>query len=169
MTRNSYLKRPKLGGGTLVKVLITYESKYGNTKLVAEKIAEGMKKVKGMNLKLAEIKQVDLDSLHGYDVIFIGSPNHVGGPTRGVRKFVDELGKRGLGNKAFVVFDTYLGGDFEKAVKKLERRIIEKIPGAKVLEPGLSIRVQGMRGPVSEQDLAKAVEFGRRIAAKIKE
>ncbi|MEM3422021.1 MAG: flavodoxin domain-containing protein [Candidatus Hadarchaeum sp.] len=149
-------------------MLIAYESKYGNTKLVAEKIAEGTKKVKGVKPQLAEIKEVNLDVLHEYDVIFIGSPNHIGGPTRGVRKFVDELGRRGLGGKTFVAFDTYLGGDFGKAVKKLERRIIEKIPGAKVLAPGLSVKVQGMKGPVSEEELTKVVEFGRMVAAKIK-
>ncbi|MEM2889751.1 MAG: hypothetical protein QW358_00165 [Candidatus Hadarchaeum sp.] len=111
---------------------------------------------------------MNLGDLHEYDAIFIGSPNHIGGPTRGVRKFVDELGKQGLEGKTFVAFDTYLGGDFEKAVKKLEKRIIEKIPRAKVLAPGLSVKVQGMKGPVSEEELTKAVEFGRMVAAKIK-
>lgn len=152
----------------LVKILIAYESKYGNTKLVAEKITEGMKKVRGLKPDVCEIKEVDLGSLQKYDVIMIGSPNHIGGPTRGVRKFIDALGKQGLEGKVFAAFDTYLGGDFEKAVKKLEKRIAEKIPGAEVLSPGLSVRVRGMKGPVSEEGLAKAVEFGRMIAAKLK-
>jgi flavorubredoxin len=152
----------------LVKVLVTFESKYGNTRLVAEKILEGMKKVKGVRAELVEIKGVDLHRVQDYDAILIGTPNHIGGPTRGVKKFVDELGKIGLSGKTFLAFDTYLGGDCGKAAKKLEKRIAEKIPGAKVLTPGLSVKVQGMRGPVSEEELARAVEFGRRTAAQLK-
>ncbi|MGQ9788739.1 MAG: flavodoxin family protein [Candidatus Hadarchaeaceae archaeon] len=152
----------------MVKVLITYESKYGNTKQVSEKIAEGMRKVKGVKPDVCEIKEVNLGRIREYDVILVGSPNHIGGPTRGVRKFIDVLGKQGLEGKVFAAFDTYLGGDFEKAVKKLERRIAEKIPGAQVLSSGLSVRVLGVKGPVSEDELAKAVDFGRAIAAKLK-
>lgn len=50
-----------------------------------------------------------------FDTILISSPNHMGRPTRSIRKFVDKLGKLNLEGKQVAVFDTYLGGDFEKA------------------------------------------------------
>jgi len=152
----------------LAKVIVVYESKYGNTKLVAETIVEGMREVEGIETVLSELKEVDLNKIPDYDVILIGSPNHFGGPTRGVKKFIDKLGKLTLKGKLFAVFDTYLGKDFEKAVNKMEKRINEKVPGLKQMAPGLSIKVQGIKGPILEAELPKCKEFGNKIATQIK-
>ncbi len=152
----------------MAKVIVVYESKYGNTKLVAETIVEGMREVEGIETVLSELKEVDLNKIPDYDVILIGSPNHFGGPTRGVKKFIDKLGKLPLKGKLFAVFDTYLGKDFEKAVKKMEKRINEKVPGLKQIAPGLSIKVQGIKGPILEAELPKCKEFGNKIATQIK-
>jgi len=152
----------------LAKVIVVYESKYGNTKLVAEKIIEGMRQVKGVEAVLSEVKEVDLSQIPSYDAILIGSPNHIGGPTRGVKKFIDKLGKLNLSGKLFAVFDTYLGKDFEKAVKKMEKRINEKIPELKLIVPGLSIKVGDMKGPIVDEELPKCKEFGKKIADQLK-
>jgi flavorubredoxin len=148
--------------------MVAYESKYGNTRLVAEAIIEGMKEVEEIEIVLSEIKEVDPNKVPDYDAILIGSPNHWGGPTRGVRKFIDKLSKLNLDGKLFAVFDTYLGRDFEKAVKKMEKRINEKVPGMKKIASGLSIRVQGMKGPILEEELSKCKEFGNKIATQLK-
>jgi len=68
----------------------------------------------------------------------------------------------------FAVFDTYLGKEFEKAVKKMESRIREKVLGLKMAAPGLSIRVEEMKGPISEGELPKCREFGNKIATQMK-
>ena len=152
----------------MAKVIVAYESKYGNTRLVAEAIIEGMREVEEIETVLSELKEADLNKVPDYDEILIGSPNHWGGPTRGVRKFIDKLGKLNLEGKLFAVFDTCLGKDFEKAVKKMEKRINEKVPGLKQIAPGLSTRVQGMKGPLVEGELPKCKEFGNKIATQIK-
>ncbi len=152
----------------MTKVIVVYESKYGNTKLVAETIIEGMKKVKGIETVLNELKKVDLNEIPDYDAILVGSPNHFGGPTRGVKKFIDKLGKLNLKGKLAAVFETYMGGNFEKAAKKMEKKINEKVPGLKLVAPGLSIKVQGMKGPILEGELPKCKEFGNKIATQMK-
>ena len=155
----------------MVKVLVAYESKYGNTKRVAEKIVEGMSKVKSVKADVSEIKQVDLGRVPDYDAILVGSPNHFGGPTRGAKKFVDKLGKLDLKGKSVAAFDTYIDKDFEMAMKKLEKKIGEQIPGSKLLAPGLSVKIPGKgmaKGPVSEEELSKSVEFGKKIATQFK-
>jgi len=151
----------------LAKVIVVYESKYGNTKLAAEKIIEGMNEVGEIDAVLSELKEVDLNKIANYDAILIGSPNHFGGPTRGIKKFIDKLGKLPLEGKMFAVFDTYIRGDFEKAMKKMEKRINEKVLGLKRLAPGLSIKAQGMKGPLVEGELPKCKEFGNKIATQI--
>jgi len=152
----------------MTKVIVVYESKYGNTKLVAEKIIEGMNEVGGIEAVLSELEEVDLNKIVQYDAILIGSPNHFGGPTRGIKKFIDKLGKLPLEGKMFAVFDTYISGDFEKAVKKMEKRINEKVLGLKRLAPGLSIKAQGTKGPLVEGELPECKEFGNKIATQIK-
>ena len=152
----------------MAKVIVVYESKYGNTKIVAETIVEGMREVSGVEAVLNELKEVDLNQLAEFDAILVGSPNHIGSATRGIRKFIDKLGNLNLKGKLVAVFDTYLGGDFEKAVKKMEKQINEKVPGLEQAAPGLSIRVEGMKGPITEGELPKCKEFGVKIATQIK-
>jgi len=153
----------------MAKAIVVYESKYGNTKLVGEAIVEGMSKVEGIETVIEELKEVDLDKIAGYDAILIGSPNHYGGPTKGIMNFIDNLGKLNLEGKLVAVFDTYLGkGFFEKAVKRMEKRINEKVPGLKQTGPRLSVEVQGSKGPIVDRELPKCKEFGRNIAAQLK-
>jgi len=152
----------------LAKAIVVYESKYGNTKLVAETIIEGMREVSGVETALSELKEVDLNQVTGCDALLVGSPNHIGSATRSIRKFIDGLGKLNLEGKPTAVFDTYVGGDFEKAVKKMEKQISEKAPGLKLAAPGLSIRVKGMKGPIADGELPKCREFGTRVATELK-
>jgi flavodoxin len=152
----------------LAKVIIVYESVFGNTKMVAESIIEGMREVSGIEATLSKPKEVDLNQIVGYDAILVGSPNHMGGATRGIRKFIDKLAKINLEGKLAAVFDTYAGGEFEKAVKKMEKQIGKKVPGLKLAAPGLSIKVEGMRGPIAEGELPKCKEFGLKIANQLK-
>jgi len=150
-----------------VKVFVVYDTKYGNTRLVAEKIVEGMKEVEGIETAISDVEEVDLENLADYDAILIGSPNHMGGPVRGIKKLIDKLGGFSLRAKWAAVFDTYLGGDFEKAVKKMERRIGEKVPALKLVTPGLSVKVDGMKRPIVNEDLLKGKEFGKKIANQL--
>ena len=152
----------------MARVIIIYESKYGNTKLVAEAIAEGMREVSGVETVLSELREVELNRLTGFDAILVGTPNHMGGATRSISKLIGELGKLTLEGKLAAVFDTYIGKDFEKAVKKMEKQIREKVSGLKLAAPGLSIKVAGMKGPISEGELPKGKEFGVKVARQLK-
>ncbi len=152
----------------MVKVFVVYDTKHGNTKLVAEKIVEGMKEVEGIEATISDVEKTDSKRAADYDAILIGSPNHFGGPVRGIKRFIDKLGKLDLKAKWVAVFDTYLGGDFEKAVKKMEKRINEKVPRLKLIAPGLSIKVADMKGPIVDGELPKCKEFGKRIADQLK-
>ena len=143
-----------------------YESKYGNTKRVAEAIAEEMQRVGGMEVTLAALKGVDIEDIANCDMILLGGPTHFGGPTGGVRKFIDALGKRDVNGKSVAVFDTYMGEDFEKGVRKMEEQIRAKAPSLKLLAPGLSIRVEGMKGPIVEGELVRCKDFVKQLAAQ---
>ena len=148
------------------KAIVAYDTKYGNTKLAAETIGEGMTAA-GIDITLINMKEVDFKTIDQYDAILMGTPNHFGGPTRTAKKFIDNLGKLDLKEKVIAVFDTYIKKDFEKAVKKMEDKINEKIPGSKLITPGLSIKVMGTKGPILEEEFPKAKEFGKQIATQM--
>ncbi len=153
----------------MAKAIVVYESKYGNTKLVGEAIVEGMSEVEGMETVIKELKEVDLNEIADYDAILIGSPNHYGGPTRDIVNFIDNLGKLNLEGKLIAVFDTYLGkGFFEKAVKRMEKRVDEKVPNLRQIGPRLSVEVQGSKGPIVDGELPKCKEFGKSIAVQLR-
>ena len=152
----------------MVKVFVVYDTKYGNTKLVAEKTVEGMKKVEGIETTISDVEKTDPEKAADYDAILVGSPNHFGGPVGGINRFIDKLGKLDLKAKWIAVFDTYIDKDFEKAVKKMEKRIGEKLPALKLITSGLSIKVDGMKGPIADGELPKCIDFGKKIADQLK-
>ena len=146
----------------------SFTTKYGNTKHVAEKIAEAIKKeAKEIETTVTDVEVANLKNLDTFDAILIGTPNHVGSPSRTILKFIDDLGKLKLKPKKAAVFDTHMAQDF-RAVERMEKRIHEKAPALKLIAPGLNIRVDGMSGPITEGELPKATEFGRKIATELK-
>jgi len=152
----------------MVRVIVVYDTKHGNTKLVAEKIMEGIGEVEGIETTISDVEKTDPKRATDYDAILIGSPTHFGGPVRGINKFIDKLGKLDLKAKWVAVFDTYLGEDFEKSVKKMEQRLREKVPRLKLIAPGLSIKVEGMKGPIADEELPKCKKFGKKIADQLR-
>jgi len=140
---------------------------FGNTKRVAEVIGESISGNEKMEVLVKEIKHVQPMVTLDYDVILIGSPNHMGGSNRGVKKFIDKLGKVGLVGKNGAVFDTYVKKNVGKAVRKMEKRINQKVSGLEIIIAGLSVKVGGVRGPVEKEELPKFIAFGKKIAKQI--
>ncbi len=120
-----------------------------------------MRDARGIEASLSNVKDTDLDTIVNCDAILLG------GPTRGIKKFIDKLSSLPLAGKQFAVFDTYMGKDVEKAVRKMEQRIHEKAPALKMLARGLSMQVQGTKGPIVDAELPKCKEFGTAIAATL--
>jgi flavodoxin len=151
------------------KVFIIYDTKYGNTKLAAEQIAEGLKESEGIETVVDYVKNIKPQKIADCDALVFGAPNHMGKPSRTMTKFIDSLSKVELNGKYAAAFDTYFqrGRYFEKAMKKLEKQINCKLPKLKLISPGLSIKVNGVNGPIADGELPKAKEFGKRIALLI--
>lgn len=153
----------------MVKVFVVYDSKYGNTKQAAESIVEGIEAVTGIETAVGYAKDIDPAKLAAYDAIVIGAPNHMGRPSRTMRKFVDRLTELNMKGKDVVVFGTYAGKEraVDRAEKKLETIVKNKLPNLNLISPGLSVRVNGITGPIVEGELPKCVDFGKKIAGQI--
>ncbi|KKM00542.1 hypothetical protein LCGC14_1803350 [marine sediment metagenome] len=56
-----------------------------------------------------------------------------------------------------------MGKDFEKAIRKMENQVSESQPDLNKASKGLSIKVDGMKGPIADEDLPKCKEFGVKL------
>jgi len=149
-----------------MKVLIVFDTKHGNTQQCAELIADGINSVEGNETEVVNVKDFELSENITYDLILIGSPNHVGSHVKSIKKFIKNLSSANVKASSFATFDTYMSKDFEKAVKKMEKQISENLPNSTMALPGLSIKVGGMKGPIVEEDLSKCKKFGIKLATK---
>ena len=155
-----------LAVGEFMKILIVYDSKYGNTERVAKLIAEGITSIEGNEVIINKVKEVKHKKEAAYDLLLIGSPNHFGRHVSSVKKFISKLPLSNLKANAYAVFDTYITADFEIAVKKMEEQISELMPNLRKASSGLSIKVEGTgpsKGPIVNDELPKCKEFGIKL------
>ena len=105
-----------------MKIIIIYDTKHGNTKQVAESIGDGLNSVEENTITFRNVEEFDSNKEEVYDLIIIGTPNHYGKPTKPIKKFIQDLPNSSLKVNSFAVFDTYMFKDYEKAVKKMEKK-----------------------------------------------
>lgn len=71
------------------KVLVVYYSRSGNTKKMAELVAEGVKKEKNIEVEVKPVQECRVEELLGADGIVIGSPTYYGSMASEVKKLLD--------------------------------------------------------------------------------
>lgn len=73
----------------MAKALVIYYSQSGNTKKMAESVAEGIKK-EGVEVALKDVSHVSADELLKFEAIVIGSPTYYGTMSAEIKKLFDE-------------------------------------------------------------------------------
>ncbi len=160
-----------------MKALVVYDSEFGNTERVANKIVEGLKSEVKVKIELAGKNQVS--ELSGVDLLVLGSPVQGGRAIEGVQEFLHGIPDGGLKGVAVAVFDTrFRAADQNVGLKILMRMIgyagdkmgesLEKKGGRLVVEPEGFI-VKGKEGPLEEGELARAKKWGRELVQLVKE
>ncbi|HIE08774.1 MAG TPA: flavodoxin family protein [Armatimonadetes bacterium] len=144
----------------MARMLIVYFSKTGNTKAMAEAIAEGAKEA-GAEVIVKTAEEARPSELVDADVIVLGSPAYFGNMAWPLKRFVDEsievYGKlRGKHGGCF----SSGGGvrDAERTVTALTWAL--EIHGLKV-EKGIAIA-----GSPSGEERERLKEYGRKLAGK---
>ena len=148
------------------KALVAYDSKYGNTKIVAERISEGIKAGGKVKTTLIFMDDINMRTIPEYDILVFGTPNHYSKPSKKALKFLDKLKELDLASKRVAAFDTCLRKQEGRAYRNIEMKVVEAISNPELVTPGLSILVGGLKGPILEGELKKCDEFGRRIVQK---
>ncbi|OPY57798.1 MAG: Flavodoxin [Pelotomaculum sp. PtaU1.Bin035] len=138
-------------------IAVIYWSGTGNTKMMAEAIAEGAKNDEVM-VTLMEVSSASIEDLLNADAVALGCPamgDEVLEESE-MEPFVATIEKEGLNGKPVALFGSYGWGDGEWMIDWADRM---KKAGAMLVDDGLIIQ----EAP-DEQGLESCRELGRRLA-----
>ncbi|MGJ9404819.1 flavodoxin family protein [Nesterenkonia aurantiaca] len=162
--------------------VIVYESAWGNTKIIAEAVAEGLVSAIDVGMILDVSFAPPADTITA-DLLVLGAPTHAFGLSRpqtreeaarrgghpgdtGIREWIGAAGDLHL---PVAVFDTHVrhpnlpGAASKKAAKLLRSH------GASLLAKPESFYVEGYEGPVLPGEIDRARRWGAELAQRLPE
>jgi menaquinone-dependent protoporphyrinogen IX oxidase len=158
-----------------MKGIVVYDTSYGNTKAIAETIAETLKE-SGIEVDLFDVKDVKKLSAKDYSFLVLGSPTRFGTMSFAIKGFLGKVKSEEWMNKPFAAFDTENPENIERArIEKKEWSAAEKIAAQlkdkkmSQLLPVLKAAVFGQKGPLKEGEIERTKEYARSLAVKLKE
>lgn len=150
-----------------MKVIVLYDTKYGNTEKVAKAICEGMKEVGFSEVVVKSGSETTPGELREAGVWILGSPTHIGSTTRNFKKLIRWMKEEKPKGQRGVAFDTRL----EKAKKGASDKLVKVMQavGMEILDGPFNFRVKGIEGPLLDGELERATTIGRKLAGEIRE
>jgi len=152
-----------------MKGLVAYDTSHGNTKKIAEAMAETLKE-SGIEVDLFDVKDVKKLSAKDYDFLALGSPTRLGTMSFAIRGFLGKVKSEEWMNKPFTAFDTELPENIEKKEGSAAEKIAERLRERKLsqITPVLKTAVMGMKGPLKEGEIERTKEYTRGLAVKLR-
>lgn len=159
-----------------MNIVILFDSYFGNTRKVAETIAEALRPAG--DVTVLDIKSVDAADFEAPDLLIVGSPTRGFKPSTHTLEFFTKLPKDALRGVQVAAFDTRIAlhtiesgilrflvktGGF--AAKAIEKRLKRK--GGEPVIPHDGFCVTDTEGPMLEGELERAREWGERIGAAV--
>lgn len=156
-----------------MKIIVLFDSLYGNTQAVAEAIGKAL----GPDAMVANVKDAAAAIPRDAELVIIGSPTHGGRPSKGAKAFLDNLPPESLKGVRAAAFDThnsvedqgffvkmlvgFLGTAAKHILEDLEKR------GAIAAAAPEGFLVQGKEGPLEEGELERAAAWAGEIKSKM--
>jgi flavodoxin I len=148
-----------------MKTLVVHDSLYGNTKIIAQAIADA---IPG-EVKMTHVSEVPALDLGAYDLLLVGGPTHGGGPSDPMKAMLDEIAPDALTGILVAAFDTRITWwwvrPFGYAAAKIARRLATK--GGKLVVEGEGFFVNGGEGPLRDGEVERAAAWAQDIAALV--
>ena len=151
-----------------MKAIVLYDSVFGNTRQIAQSIADALASRAGVELLLPT--EADPDGLAGSDLLVVGSPTRGFRPTEPLAAVLKHLGSRSLEGKRVAAFDTRLKADEidSAGVRFIVRtggyaakRIADQLrrAGGTLILPPEGFFVEDTEGPLKEGELGRAAAW----------
>ena len=140
------------------KVVVVYLSTSGNTKAMADAIAEGIES-RNVEAQVMNFHEARIEEIKSADAVAIGSSTFYYKMLPPMEKFIDSLSKANVEGKIGAAFGSY-GWSGEAPVMIAEKM---RELGIKVIDPVLRIQYQP-----TDKDLEECKQLGKDIAKKLK-
>ncbi len=115
-----------------MRVLVVYDTVYGNTEWVARSIGDGLK---GHDVRLVRAADAVLAELAAADLLVVGAPTQRHRASAAMRELLDRLPRRSLSRVSAATFDTrYRASRFLTGSAAIDIARGLKAAGAKVIE-----------------------------------
>ena len=154
----------------MLKVLVVYDSKTGNTKKMALAVAEGAK-VSDVEVAIKKAEQTSVDDLFAADAIIMGSPTYFGQMSAKIKALIDESIKvhKKLSGKVGATF-TSSGGTASGAETTLLSIVQAMLIHGMIISGNAAGNHYGVAvaGAPKLQDIEKCEEMGKKVAALTK-
>jgi flavodoxin I len=146
-----------------MKILVVYDTFYGNTEKIARAVAAAVAAPDTVNVvRASEASDRDLE---GIGLLFVGSPTQGGRATKAVQAFLEQIPSGALKGVRVAVFDTrlkaVLARMFGYAAGRIEKAVAGK--GANLISPSGLFIVKGSKGPLVQGEEDRAKEWARGI------
>ena len=159
----------------MIKMLVIYDSLYGNTEVIAQIIGSTLKQ-QG-EVKVARLNMLPPEPLAGIQILVVGSPTQQFRPTVAMRNFLNTIPKGSLKGMRVAAFDTRLTqAEIDKtkplaffvriygfAAGRIARQLMNK--GGELLVPAEGFFVEGMKGPLVKGELERAEQWAKSLVA----
>ena len=145
-----------------MKVVIIYESCFGNTLEIAESLWSALRK--DTDVRLLPASEAQVHDLRGIDMLFIGCPTREHTIAPATRALLEQLPTAGLRDVRVAVFDTryrrprWLSGSAAEGVA----RHVRALAGHLVSEPE-SFFVLDRQGPLAEGERERAAAWAAEL------
>ena len=142
-----------------MKVLIVYDSVYGNTEKIAKAIGEA---IIG-EVKVLRTSGANLSELECLDLLIVGAPTHAGRASPAAKDFLNTISD--ITGVNVTAFDTRLTTRWVRIFGYAAGRIgkdLEK-KGGKLIAPPEGFFVKGKEGPLKEGEIERATSWAKKI------
>ena len=155
-----------------MKVLIVYDSVFGNTEQIAQAIGNSLGSKE--NVEILRVSEVKPEQLIGLELLIVGSPTRVFKPTKAIMNFLNKIPLNVLKGVKVAAFDTRISTAdvnsrllnilvklFGYAAKPIAYKLEKK--GGSLIIPPEGFFVIDSKGPLKDGELERAADWAKQI------
>lgn len=160
-------------------VVVAHDSLHGNTKEVAEAVADGIAAaVPSAVVRRAHVDDLGPGETSSATLLVVGAPTHGSRPSPPARAFLDRLPERSLAGVSVAAFDTRVDMAELSGAKRLFGRFLDRLgyaaprieaalvgKGGQVVVPCAGFIVLDTQGPLRDGERERAAAWGRMVAS----
>ena len=156
--------------GSTLRIMVIYDSYFGNTERIAKKIGETLHLTE--EVKVIKVSEVEHGMLTRLEYLIVGSPTRAFRPTTAISNLLKELPS--LKDMKVTAFDTRIAKEdtksrilgfmvniFGYAAKPIADSLVKK--GGSLVVPPEGFYVMDSKGPLKDGELERATEWARKI------